>query len=102
MEKRPRQDDAQHHAEPEIIPPGSPDQPSRRREAHVWISIGSHGRRRVHFAKPGLFSIFMALLLLGIVTVIVLAILLSIFLIWIPVLGVLVAALILWRVARGR
>lgn len=100
MDKRPRQGDTQHRTEPEIIPPGQPDRRSRRLEAQVWISIGSHVRQ-LHLAKPGLFSIIMALLLVGIVTTIMLAILLGVLLIWIPFLGVLIGAFILWRVVRG-
>jgi hypothetical protein len=101
MEERAPQGDTQHHVERKDSPSGRLDRPLNR-EGRIWIWVESHGGREVRIAKPGLFSAIMALLLLGLATAIALAILLSIFFIWIPVLGGLLAALILWRAVRGR
>jgi len=99
MIKRPPRDETQHQAEPEIIPPVRPDRPSTR-GARVRISIVSRGGQ-ARFGRLALFGIILALLLLlGMVTVILLAILMGVFLIWIPVVGALIAALVLWRFVR--
>ncbi|PZR86721.1 MAG: hypothetical protein DLM68_09360 [Hyphomicrobiales bacterium] len=101
MEKRAPPGDTQRHFEPKTIQPGRPDQGSARGEGRVWIWVGSYGGRRVHFARPGLFSVIIGLLLLVILTAILVAIVLSVLLIGIPVLA-LIVAVILWRVLRGR
>jgi hypothetical protein len=77
-------------AEPEIFPP----ERSRGRSGIVWMSMDQHGgARRVHVARPGPFTIILALAILGLIAVVMLIALLSVALIWIPVVMLLVLAL---------
>ena len=79
-------------SEPEIIPPGRQD---RRDPSHVFISIDENGgTRRVYLAQPGPFTIILALAIIGLIGVVVLIVLLSVALIWIPVVIALVAAFV--------
>ena len=79
-------------SEPEIIPPGQRD---RRDPSHVFISIDENGgTRRVYIAQPGPFTIILALAIIGLIGVVVLIVLLSVALIWIPVVIALVAAFV--------
>jgi hypothetical protein len=79
-------------SEPEIIPPGQRD---RRDPSRVFISIDENGGpRRVYMAQPGPLTIFLALMVLGLIGVVALIVLLSVALIWIPVVLVLVAAFV--------
>jgi len=78
--------------EPEIIPPVQQD---RRDRSHVFVSIDEHGdARRIYLAKPGLLTIILALAVLGLVGISVLIVLLSVALIWIPVVIALAAAFV--------
>jgi hypothetical protein len=97
----------QPRSEPEIIPPGEREDfaPSSR----VWIRInGERGGYRAYIARPGPFSIILALLVIGLVAAVVLVFLLGVVLIWIPVAIVLIAAAVLsgsirrfWQGWRG-
>jgi hypothetical protein len=79
-------------SEPEIIPPGQQD---RRDRSHVFISIDeSGGPRRIYMAQPGLLTIMLTLAVMGLIGVVALVVLLSVALIWIPVVIVLVAAFV--------
>lgn len=79
-------------SEPEIIPPGQRD---RRDPSRVFISIDENGgKRRVYMAQPGPLTIFLALMVLGLIGVVALIVLLSVALIWIPVVLALVAAFV--------
>ncbi len=77
-------------AEPEIIPPG--------RSAHrgwIWISIDeAGGPHRIHMARPGPFTIILALAILGLIGLVMLIVLLSVALIWIPVVIALVTVFV--------
>ena len=76
-------------SEPEIIPPGQRD---RRDPSHVFISIDEDGSpRRIYMAQPGPLTIILALAVLGLIGVVALIVLLSVALIWIPVVIALVA-----------
>lgn len=79
---------------PEFIPP---EKPGGTERAHrIWISIDEEGgRRRVYVARPGPFTIILALAILGLIGVVMLIVLLSVALIWIPVLIVLIVAFVL-------
>jgi hypothetical protein len=72
-------------SEPEIIPPG-------RDDSRIFVSIDDGAGGRVYVARPGPFSIILALLIVGLIVAVVLAALLGFVLIWIPVLIVLIAA----------
>jgi hypothetical protein len=79
-------------SEPEIIPPGQQD---RRDRSHVFISIDENGGpRRVYMAQPGPLTIVLVLAVMGLIGVVALIVLLSVALIWIPVVIALVAAFV--------
>lgn len=87
-------------AEVEILPPGHPD-PRRRGEAsdtaQLWVS-----GHRLTFQAPGPFAVILGLLGLGLVAVVGLVIFLGLFLLWVPVLGALVAGVLLAALLRRR
>jgi hypothetical protein len=84
--------------EPEIIPPGSPS----GGPVWIWPTPGHRGTRFVHIETRGLFAIVVALLMLGVVSLALLALLLGVVLLWIPLsLGFAVALVLSW-VFRGR
>ena len=101
MDDRSKRDQPVSHPEPEIIPPGQAARPFRRGETRIWISVDGQGGRDVHIARPGLFSIIIALLLAGVAVVAILAVLASVVLIWIPIVGLVLAALIGSGLVRG-
>jgi hypothetical protein len=79
-------------SEPEIIPPDAGNDRARR----IFIATaGPDGTRRVYIATPGLFTIVLALAILGLIAAVMLIVLLSVALIWIPVVIVLIAAFVL-------
>jgi hypothetical protein len=55
----------------------------------------------MYFAKPGPLTAIVAAIVLGAISVITLVIVVGVFLIWIPVIGVIVAALVLSSLLRG-
>lgn len=101
MDNRSKRDEPISHSEPEIIPPGHGARPFRHGETRIWISVDGQGGHAVHIAKPGLFSVIIALLLIGVVVAAVLAVLASLVLIWIPIVGLVLAALIGSSLVRG-
>src|SRR5262245_65764807 len=84
---------SQPRTEPEIIPPG---QSGRNDRGGIWVSVDDNdGPRRVYMARPGPFTIMLALAVLGLIGVIMLIVLLSVAVIWIPFVIVLIAAFML-------
>lgn len=85
-------------SEPEIIPPG---RAGRNQSGGIWVSIDENGEaRRVHMARPGLLTIVLGLAVLGLIALVMLIVLLSVAVIWIPFVIVLVAAFVAsmyWR-----
>jgi Flp pilus assembly protein TadB len=101
MDDRSKRDEPVSHTEPEIIPPGQSARSFRRGETRIWVSVGGQSGREVHIARPGLFSLIIALLLAGVAVAAVLAVLASILLIWIPVVALVLALLIGSGLVRG-
>jgi hypothetical protein len=101
MSERSTRDRGEHPNEPEIIPPDRPNRPSARGKARIWVSVGGRAGRRFYVAKPGPFAFLLALLLLGIVFAVSIAVAVGIFLIWIPLVVLIVAALLLSALLRG-
>jgi len=89
---------SQPRSEPEIIPPG---RAGRNQSGGIWVSIDEHGEtRRVYMARPGVLTIILGLAILGLIGVLMLIVLLSVAVIWIPFVIVLVAAFVAsmyWR-----
>jgi fatty acid desaturase len=80
-------------SEPEVIPP---DHTGRSRRGGIWVSIDENGStRRVYMARPGPFTIILALAILALIGVVMLIVLLSVAVIWIPVVIILIAAFVL-------
>jgi hypothetical protein len=98
MSDRPPHDPARPRSEPEIIPPG---QARDEDQSRIWISVdGNDGPRRIYLAQPSPFAIIVGLAVLGLIAALMLILLLSVAVIWIPVVIVLVAAFVLsvyWR-----
>ena len=88
----------QPKVEPEIIPPVWPD----GREWRVRQSADSHRAHFIHIESRGLFAVVIALLMLGVISAALLALLLGIVLLWIPLaLGFALALIGSW-LFRGR
>jgi len=89
---------SQPRSEPEIIPPG---RAGRNQSGGIWVSIDENGEtRRVYMARPGVLTIILGLAILGLIGVLMLIVLLSVAVIWIPFVIVLVAAFVAsmyWR-----
>jgi hypothetical protein len=87
--------------EPEIIPPGEPG-PRPRGATWVWTSSDRGQGRTVRIeTRGGPIGLVAALLMLGIGSAVVLALLLGLVLLWIPV-SIAIAAAILWSFLRRR
>jgi hypothetical protein len=86
-------------SEPEILPPRG------QRGRPIWIAVDEQdSTRRVYVARPGPFTIIMALAILGFIALVMLIVLLSVALIWIPFVIILIAAFVLsmyWRRFRA-
>lgn len=91
--------------EPEILPPGQPDPRRPRGHAHdsaqIWASVDAGGGQRIFIAKPGPFAFILALLGVGAAVAIVLLLLLGLFVLWLPIIGTVVAGVILLRLLGG-
>ena len=80
-------------SEPEIIPPG---RPAGDGDGFVWTAIDERGEtHRIYVARPGPFSVIVALFLAGLALAAVVLVLLSIALFWIPVVIFIIAAFLL-------
>jgi hypothetical protein len=82
--------------EPEIIPPGA-----RLRRSPIDGFTDARFTQRIYISKIGPLGIILLALAIGIVSVGILILLLGAFLIWIPVIGLLVAAAMISGVLRS-
>ena len=91
--------DGTPRAEPEIIPPNRDD----RQSGTVRIRVFADGNsvRHVYIVRLGPLGVLMLALMIGILFVIILVLLVGAFLIWIPLVGMLVAAGITSSLLRG-
>ena len=81
--------------EPEIIPPVREERAARGR-AGIWMRVEERdGVRRVFIARPGLLSIILGLLIIGLIAGLVLLLLAGLVILWIPIViaGVILALL---------
>lgn len=72
--------------EPEIIPPGATHDPFRSR-----ATFGSQRTQRIFVGRIGPLGIVMIALVVGFIIALVLVLLLGAFLLWIPIVGLLLA-----------
>ncbi|ABD09379.1 hypothetical protein SR870_20100 [Rhodopseudomonas palustris] len=86
MTDQPKQPE-QPRFEPEIIPPGESHDPRGTR-----VFIDQTTTEQIYVGKIGPFGLFMLALGIGAVIAVVLVLLLGAFLLWIPIVGLLIAA----------
>ena len=87
-------------SEPEIILPGERG-PQPRSASWMWTSSSRGQGRTVRIETRGPLTLFTALLMLGLGSAVVLALLLGLVLWWIPV-SIAIAAAILWSFLRRK
>jgi hypothetical protein len=87
--------------EPEIIPPGDDDRQSRSDAPQIRVFLDESGIHRIHIPRLSPLAIFLLVLAIGILFAIVLVLALGVFLIWIPLAGLLVAALVISGLLRA-
>jgi hypothetical protein len=81
--------------EPEIIPPGETHDPMGTR-----VFIDQTTSEQIYVGKIGPFGFFLMALAIGAVIAVILVLLLGAFLLWIPVVGLLIAAGLVMGVLR--
>jgi hypothetical protein len=82
-------------SEPEIIPPDRVHEDEMRRATGMWAYRGAGGYQRVYVTRIGPFGMFLLALAGGALSILLLVFFIGAFLLWIPIVGLLVAALIL-------
>ena len=87
--------------EPEIIPPEHTGRRTARGPPRMRIFVDTRGTGHVYFAKLGPLGIILMVLATAILSAVVLILLLGAFLIWIPVVALLVTGAIVARLLRG-
>jgi hypothetical protein len=90
-----------HYPEPEIIPPGNED--GSEAENPVWGqgTIEEHSIHRIYVTKVGPFGVLPLALLGGVITIALLALLFGFLLIFIPLVGLILAAALIGSFLRG-
>jgi hypothetical protein len=88
-------------AEPEIIPPIHDDRQSRSGTARIRVFADGNSIRHVYIARLGPLGVLMIALMIGILFTVILVLLVGALLIWIPLVGLLVAAAITSSQLRG-
>ncbi len=91
-------DDDRRPGEIEIIPPGRPrrDDPRGREDGPVWVS-----RQRIYIARPGPFGMLLGLVGLAALLAVGFLVFLGLFVLWLPLLGILAVGVILSAFLRG-
>jgi len=95
MDDRPITAGEKPPAEPEIIPPDGDDRQSRSSTARIRVFVDESGTRHVYVPRLWLLGILLLALTIAILFAIILVLVLGAFLIWIPLIGLLVAAAII-------
>jgi hypothetical protein len=90
-----------HSPEPEIIPPGNED--GSEAENPVWGrgTIEEHSIHRIYVTKVGPFGLLPLMLLGGVIAIAMLAFLFGFLLIFIPLVGLILAAALIGSFLRG-
>jgi hypothetical protein len=95
-DQRPASPPEQPRSEPEIIPPGSD---ARWRRDRPW-PYARQGTYRIHVTRLGPFSTFLLVAAIGIAAALLLIVAVGAFLLWIPIIGLVVAIAILSGLLR--
>jgi hypothetical protein len=69
--------------------------------AGIRVFLGDHGDRHIYVARLGPLGIFVLALMIAIILAITLVLVLGAFLIWIPLIGLLVGVAIISSLLRG-
>src|SRR6516162_185884 len=101
MDERTMAAEEKPRAEPEIILPSRNDRPSGSYTARIRMFVNDDGARHIYVARLGPLGILLIALMIGIFFAFMLVLLLGAFLIWIPLVGLLVAAAIISGALRG-
>jgi hypothetical protein len=99
MDKRPKPQGEKPRSEPEIIPPEHAGRTAQG-TPRMRVFVDTRGTERVYIAKPGPLGIILVILITGILSAVMLILLLGAFLIWLPVVVLLVAAAIIAGLLR--
>jgi hypothetical protein len=91
--------DEEHRSEPEIIPPGRAGGGGPERT--FWMRDVERGSHRIYVTKIGRFGLLPFFLLGGFILIALLIFVLGVFLVLIPVAGVVLAAAIIAGLLRG-
>jgi len=89
-------DDDRRPREVEIIPPDETDDQRRRPEGPIWVS-----RQRIYIARPGPFGLILGLLGLAALLAVGFLVFLGLFVLWLPLLGILAIGLLISALLRG-
>ncbi|MBO0758548.1 MAG: hypothetical protein J2P54_22080 [Bradyrhizobiaceae bacterium] len=89
----------QPRSEPEIIPPGSSDGWQRGR-SRPYFRTGE-GTNRIYVTRLGPFSTFLLVAAIAVVAALLFIVLLGAFLVWIPIIGLVLAIAIITGLLRG-
>jgi hypothetical protein len=98
-DQRPPSQGEQPRHEPEIIPPDRGDR--RWREDRPWLFPGQAGNQRIYVTRLGPFSTFLLVAVLGLAAAVLLIVLLGAFLLWIPIIGLVIAIAIISGLLRN-
>jgi len=96
-DQRPAPQGEQPRSEPEIIPPGRDDWRGHR----SWPFVGQQGTHRIYVTRLGPFSTFLLIGAIGLVAALLLIIVLGAFLLWIPIVVLVLAIAIISGLLRG-
>jgi len=98
--KRPKQQDEKPRSEPEIIPPDRARKRMTRDTPEVRIFLGTREAEHVYVASVRPLGAVLVILIVGLLSAVMLILLLSTVLIWLPFVAIVAAASIiaaLWR-----
>jgi hypothetical protein len=101
MDRRPKPQGDEPRSEPEIIPPDQAERRTAPSAPQMRISVDRHGTERVYVAKLRPLGFILMLLTIGILSAVFLVLLLGAFLIWIPLVGLLVAGAVIFGLLRA-
>lgn len=101
MDERPIPAGQEPRAEPEIIPLDGDDRQTRSSTARIHVFVDGSGTRYIYSSRLSPLGIVLLALTIGILFTIMLVLVLGAFLIWLPVVGLLVAAAIVSGLVRA-
>ena len=101
MNERPIPAGEKPRAEPEIIPPDRADRQSRSSAAGIRMFLDGDGVRQIYVARLGPLGMVALALTFGVLFAILLVLVLGVFLVWIPLVGLLVAAAVISGLLRA-